>query len=49
MNVVDKLVLDGTIPTCIFMLARDVMAFRSEINVATQTDNGKRKSTNKNT
>ena len=48
MNVVVKLVLDGAIPTRILMLARDLMSFRLEINVATQTDNGKRESTNKN-
>ena len=41
-NVVEKLVLDGAIPT------RILMVFRSEINVATKADNGKRESTNKN-
>ena len=47
-NVVEELVLDGAIPTRILMFVRDLMAFRLEINVATQTDNGKRESTNKN-
>ena len=47
-NVVEKLVLDGAIPTRILMLVRDLMAFRLKINVATKADNGKRESTNKN-
>ena len=41
-NVAEKLVLDGAIPT------RILMAFRSKINVTTKADNGKRESTNKN-
>ena len=41
-NVVEKLVLDGAIPTRILMLVRDLMAFRLKINVATKADNGKR-------
>ena len=36
-NVVEELVLDGAIPTRILMLVRDLMAFRLEINVATQS------------
>ena len=31
-NVVEKLVLDGAIPTRILMLVRDLMAFRLKIN-----------------
>ena len=38
----EKLVLDGAIPTHILMLVRDLMAFRLKINVATKADNGKR-------
>ena len=41
-NVVEKLVLDGAIPTRILMLVRDLMAFRSKIYVTTKADNGKR-------
>ena len=48
-NVVEKLVLDGAIPTHILMLVRDLMAFRLKINVATKADNGKRESTIKTT
>ena len=47
-NVVEKLVLDGAIPTCILMLVRDLMALRLKINVTTKADNGKRESTKKN-
>ena len=47
-NVVEELVLDRAIPTRILMVVRELMAFRLEINVATQTDNGKRESSNKN-
>ena len=43
-----KLVLDGTIPTHILILVRDLMAFRLKIDVATKAENGKRESTNKN-
>ena len=41
-NVVEKLGLDGTIATRILILARDTMAFRFKINVATKAYNGKR-------
>ena len=44
----EKLVLDGTIPTRILILVRDLMAFRLKIDVATKAENGKRESTNKN-
>ena len=47
LNVVEELVLDGTIPTCILILVRDLMAFRLKIDVATKAENGKRESTNK--
>ena len=36
LNVVEKLVLDGTIPTRILILVRDLMAFRLKIDVATK-------------
>ena len=35
LNVVEKLVLDGTIPTRILILFRDLMTFRLKIDVAT--------------
>ena len=35
LRVVEKLVLDGAIPTRILMLLRDLMAFRLKINVVT--------------
>ena len=38
----EKLILDGAIPTRILVLVRDLMAFRLKINVATKADNGKR-------
>ena len=41
-NVEEKLVLDGTIPTHILILVRDFMAFRLKIDVATKAENGKR-------
>ena len=41
-NVVEKLVLDGAIPTRILMLVRDLIAFRIKINVATKADNSER-------
>ena len=36
LNVVEKLVLDGTITTRILILVRDLMAFTLKINVATK-------------
>ena len=48
LNVVEKLVLDGTIPTRILILVRDFMAFRLKIDVVTKPENGKRERTNKN-
>ena len=48
MNVVERLVLDGTIPTRILVLVKDLMAFRLKINVAAKPENSKRESTNKN-
>ena len=48
LNVIEKLVLDGTIPTRILTLVRDLMAFRMKIDVATKAENGKRERTNKN-
>ena len=48
MNVVERLVLDGIIPTRILILVRDLMAFRLKINVAAKVENYKRESTNKN-
>ena len=47
-NVVERLVLDGTIPTRILVLVKDLMAFRLKINVAAKPENSKRESTNKN-
>ena len=47
-NVVERLVLDGTIPTRISVLVKDLMAFRLKINVAAKPENSKRESTNKN-
>ena len=47
-NVVERLVLDGTIPTRILVLVEDLMAFRLKINVAAKPENSKRESTNKN-
>ena len=41
LNVVEKLVLDGTIPTRIFILVTDLMAFRLKIDVVTKAENGK--------
>ena len=48
LNVVEKLVLDGTIPIRILILVRDLMAFRLKIDVATKAENGKGERTNKN-
>ena len=48
MNVVERKVLDGTIPTRILVLVKDLMAFRLKINVAAKPENSKRESTNKN-
>ena len=48
LHVVEKLVLDGVVPTRILILVRDLMAFRLKIDVATKSENGKRESTNKN-
>ena len=42
MNVVERLVLDGTIPTHILVLVKDLMAFRLKINVAGKPENSKR-------
>ena len=42
LNVVEKLVLDGTIPTRILILVRDLMAFRLKIDVATKAENSKK-------
>ena len=47
-NVVERLVLDGTIPTRILVLVKDLMASRLKINVAAKPENSKRESTNKN-
>ena len=47
-NVVERLVLDETIPTRILVLVKDLMAFRLKINVAAKPENSKRESTNKN-
>ena len=47
-NVVERLVLDGTMPTHILILVRDLMAFRLKMDVPTRAENGKRESTNKN-
>ena len=47
-NVAERLVLDGTIPTRILVLVKDLMAFRLKINVAAKPENSKRESTNKN-
>ena len=47
MNVVERLVLDGTIPTPILVLVKDLMAFGLKINVAAKAENSKRESTNK--
>ena len=41
-NVVERLVLDGTIPTRILVLVKDLMAFRLKINVAAKPENSKR-------
>ena len=38
MNVVERLLLDGTIPTRILILVRDLMAFRLKINVAAKVE-----------
>ena len=48
MNVVEKLVLDGAIPTHILILVRDFMALRLKINIETKANIGKGESTNKN-
>ena len=48
MNVVEKLVLDGEIPSPILILVRDLMAFRLKMNVETKADISKREITNKN-
>ena len=37
-NVVERLVLDGTIPTRILVLVKDLMAFRLKINVAAKPE-----------
>ena len=42
LNVVEKLVLDGTIPIRILILVRDLMAFRLKIDVTTKAENGER-------
>ena len=42
MNVVERLVSDGTIPTRILILVRDLMAFRLNINVAAKIKNDER-------
>ena len=41
MNVVERLVLDGTISTRILVLVKDLMAFRLKINVAAKPENSK--------
>ena len=46
-NVVEKLVLNGAIPTRILMLVRYLMDFRLKINVVTKAENSHRESTNK--
>ena len=42
----ERLVLDGTIPTRNLVLVKDLMAFRLKINVAAKAENSKRESTN---
>ena len=44
----EKLILDGTLPTYILILVSNLMVFRLKIDVATKAENGKRERTNKN-